>query len=116
MLECNVIVNKLVKGSFVIIVIGKGSLLSDTVGGAWVSSTCTVFAYTEHLRAGADPVRLQHRLQQVNTPLVWQECERALAAVVQLHSERGCLGTSPTPVHRLRLICIREPGGDGPLY
>ena len=49
------IVNKLVKGSFVIIVIGKGSLLSDTVGGAWVSSTCTVFAYTEHLRAGADP-------------------------------------------------------------
>ena len=55
MLECNVIVNKLVKGSFVIIVIGKGSLLSDTVGGAWVSSTCTVFAYTEHLRAGADP-------------------------------------------------------------
>ena len=39
MLECNVIVNKLVKGSFVIIVIGKGSLLSDTVGGAWVSST-----------------------------------------------------------------------------
>ena len=55
MLECNVIVNKLVKGSFVIIVIGKGSLLSDTVGGALVSSTCTVFAYTEHLRAGADP-------------------------------------------------------------
>ena len=52
MLECNVIVNKLVKGSFVIIVIGKGSLLSDTVR---VSSTCTVFAYTEHLRAGADP-------------------------------------------------------------
>ena len=52
MLECNVIVNKLVKGSFVIIVVGKGSLLSDTVGGAWVS---TVFAYTEHLRAGADP-------------------------------------------------------------
>ena len=43
MLECNVVVNKLVKGSFVIIVIGKGSLLSDTVGGAWVSSTCTVF-------------------------------------------------------------------------
>ena len=54
MLECNVIVNKLVKGSFVIIIIGKGSLLSDTVGGAWVSSTCTVFAYTEHLRVGAD--------------------------------------------------------------
>ena len=44
MLECNVIVNKLVKGSFVIIVIGKGSLLSDTV-----------VAYTEHLRVGADP-------------------------------------------------------------
>ena len=53
-IECNVIVNKLVKGSFVIIIIGKGSLLSDTVGGAWVSSTCTVFAYTEHLRVGAD--------------------------------------------------------------
>ena len=26
------------------------------------------------------PVRLQHRLQQVNTPLVWQEWERVLAA------------------------------------
>ena len=47
MLECNVIVNKLVKGSFVIIVIGKGSLLSDTVGGAWVSSTCTVVVYVD---------------------------------------------------------------------
>ena len=51
MLECNVIVNKLVKGSFVIIVIGKGSLLSDTGGGAWARSTCTAWAYTEHLRA-----------------------------------------------------------------
>ena len=47
------------------------------------------YPYTEHLRAldgrrpvaeQEIPVRLQHRLQQVETPLVWQEWERALAA------------------------------------
>ena len=97
MLECNVIVNKLVKGSFVIIVIGKGSLLSDTGGGAWARSTCTAWAYTEHLRA-LDP---EHRLQQANTSLLWQECERALAAVLQLHSERGLPGRVRVPVSLL---------------